>query len=154
MAKIPGMFCKAYLGAALLASADAAGVDLLTWAEMGNLKDVTLNLSNDEADITTRANNGWKATMSTLKDGSVEFEMLWDTEDPNFTKIRNAWFTSGQLSAMFLSGGMNVEGSEGLVSNFSVTQFTRNEPLGEAVSVSVTLKPFSKTFWHEVEDEE
>lgn len=34
-----------------------------------------LNLEKGEADVTTRANNGWRATKGTLKEGSIEFEM-------------------------------------------------------------------------------
>ena len=41
-----------------------------TWTELTNVKNVTLNLQKGEADVTTRANNGWKATAGTLKEGS------------------------------------------------------------------------------------
>jgi hypothetical protein len=30
----------------------------------------------DEAIVTTRGNAGWRATSATLKDGSIEFEMV------------------------------------------------------------------------------
>jgi len=50
--------------------------DTPTWVEMTNVKDLTLNLESGEADVTTRANNGWRATVATLKDGSIEFEMV------------------------------------------------------------------------------
>ena len=60
------------------------------WVEMTNVKDLTLNNEKGEADVTTRASNGWRATVGTLKDGSVEFEMVWDTEDESFTAIQEA----------------------------------------------------------------
>ena len=47
-----------------------------TWVEMTNVKDVTLNLEAGEADVTTRGNAGWRATIAALKDGSIEFEMV------------------------------------------------------------------------------
>ena len=34
-----------------------------TWVEMKNVKDLTLNLEAGEADVTTRGNNGWRATI-------------------------------------------------------------------------------------------
>ena len=58
------------------------------WEEIANAKDVTLSLETGEADVTTRANNGWKASKATLKDGSVEFEMVWDTEDEGSARSR------------------------------------------------------------------
>ncbi|MHB8973306.1 MAG: hypothetical protein ACYC3X_24050 [Pirellulaceae bacterium] len=49
------------------------------WNEIKNVRDVTLSLETGEADATTRGNNGWRATVATLKDGSVEFDMVWDS---------------------------------------------------------------------------
>ena len=54
------------------------------------MRDLTLNLETGEADITTRANNGWRATLATLKDGSIEFEMLWETRDAGFNALKTA----------------------------------------------------------------
>ena len=36
------------------------------WSELGNVKDVTLSLETGEADVTTRANAGWRATIHAL----------------------------------------------------------------------------------------
>ncbi len=63
-----GMQAKLYHGAA---GASAT-------SELTNVKDVTLNLETGESDVTTRASNGWRATIATLKNGSVEFTMAWD----------------------------------------------------------------------------
>lgn len=41
-------------------------------AEIKNVKDLTINLEKAEADASTRANNGWRATFGTLKDASIE----------------------------------------------------------------------------------
>lgn len=60
--------------------------------EMTNVTDVTLNLETGEADITTRAAEGWRITAATLKEASVEFEMIWDTEDSGFNAIQSAYF--------------------------------------------------------------
>ena len=57
------------------------------WTELKNVKDVTLNLEAGEADVTTRGNGGWRANIATLKDASLEFEMVWDTADDDFTAI-------------------------------------------------------------------
>jgi len=68
------------------------------WVEMPNVKDLTLNLEAGEADVTTRGNAGWRATVATLKDGSIEFEMVWDMADAGFTRqkaVRFAWCRGG-----------------------------------------------------------
>ncbi len=112
-----------------------------TWVELTNVKDVTLNLEKGEADVTTRGNNGWRATVGTLKDGSIEFEMVWDTADAGFTAIKDAWFGGTAIEFAVMDGGITVAGSQGLRASFSVLKFSRNEPLEEALTVSVTIKP-------------
>ena len=111
------------------------------WQEIGNAKDVTLNLSTGEADVTTRGNQGWKATKATLKEGSIDFEMIWDTEDDSFSAFQQAYFSNESIEVAAMDGDITESGSSGLHAEFSVTNFSRNEPLEEAVTASVTIKP-------------
>ena len=64
------------------------------WSVVDNVRDVTLNLETGEADVTTRGNDGWRATVGTLKDAGIEFEMVWDTADAGFTAIKDAYFAN------------------------------------------------------------
>ena len=112
-----------------------------TWVELSNVKNVTLNLQKGEADVTTRANNGWKATAGTLKEGSIEFEMVWDTADSGFTAIKNAYFNNTIIGLGVMDGGIAVNGSQGLWADCSIIDFSREEPLAEAIKVKVTAKP-------------
>ena len=115
--------------------------DVPDWVEMTNVKDLTLNNEKGEADVTTRKNNGWRATVGTLKDGSIEFEMVWDTEDENFTAIQEAYFGNTSVEFAVMDGDIEEAGSQGLRATMSIMNFTRNEPLEEAITVSVTAKP-------------
>src|SRR5262245_49997703 len=112
-----------------------------TWNEIINVKDLTLNLEAGEADVTTRGNNGWRATVATLKDGSIEFEMVWDTEDEDFEAIRDTFLNRTSVEFAVLDGGILESGSQGLRATCMVTNFSRNEALEEAITVSVTVKP-------------
>ncbi len=111
------------------------------WAEVENVKDLTLNLEAGEADVTTRANDGWRATIATLKDASVEFGMVWDTEDADFSAIQDAYFEGTSIEFAMMDGDIETEGSEGLRATMAVTSFSRDEPLEEAITVTVTIKP-------------
>jgi hypothetical protein len=106
------------------------------WTALGNTRDVTLNLEAGEADVTTRANAGWRATVGTLKEASVEFEMVWDTADAGFTAIKNAFFNNAVIGLQVLDG----TSGQGLQADFSITNFSRSEALEEAITVSVTAK--------------
>ena len=111
------------------------------WVELSNVKDVTLSLEKGEADVTTRANGGWRATVGTLKDASIEFQMVWDTDDDGFTAIQQAFFTNTPIEVAVMSGDITDPESEGLQATCDVLSFTRNEALEEALLVDVSLKP-------------
>ena len=111
------------------------------WDEIAGVKDVTLNLETGEADVSTRNTGGWRATVATLVDASVEFEMVWDPTNDDFVAIRNAFFSRGTIELAILDGDIAVSGSQGLRAACVVTNFSRNEPLEEAITVSVTAKP-------------
>lgn len=115
--------------------------DTPTWNEMKNAKDVTLNLEAGEADASTRGNAGWRATLTALKDASVEFEMVYDNADPNFAAIKDAFFSGGTVDLAVMDGDIAANGTQGLRAVMSVINFSRNEPLEEALTVSVTVKP-------------
>jgi hypothetical protein len=112
-----------------------------TWSEITNVKDVTLSLEAGEADVTTRGNAGWRANIATLRDASLEFEMVWDAEDDDFTAIRTAFLTNGSVEFAVMDGDVLTAGSQGLRASMSITNFSRSEPLEEAITVSVTAKP-------------
>ena len=117
-----------------------------TWEEMTNVRDLTLNIEASEADVTTRGNAGWRATLAALKDGSIEFEMVWDTQDAGFTAIRQAFFGNTGIEFAVMDGDITVVGSQGLRALMAITNFSRSEPLEEAITVSVTAKPtYSET---------
>jgi hypothetical protein len=147
MSRVLGMNAKLYRGDDLLESASSSDISGINWEEITNVRDVTLNLETGEADVTTRANSGWKQTLATLKDGSVEFEMVWDTNDPDFAAIRDAWLNNTEISLAVMDGDIDTL-AQGLVSNFVVTNFSRTEPLEDAIKVSVTAKPSSFTQWY------
>ncbi len=108
--------------------------------EVKNVKDLTLNLESGEADVTTRATEGWRATVGTLKDASLEFGILYDTEDEDFGAFSNAYFKNTPI-ALFVTDGAG----SGLDADFSITGFSVEQPLEEALTVSVTAKPTAST---------
>ena len=123
------------------------------WDLIGNVKDVTLNLETGEADVTTRANNGWRATEATLREASVDFEMIWDTGDTDFTALQTAYFANTSIEFLVLDGLVATTGSQGLRATCKVFNFTRSEALEEALTVSVSIKPTYATnapAWHTV----
>jgi len=118
----------------------AAEALLSAMEEMDNVRDVTLNMNTGEADITTRANEGWRGTAATLRECSVDFEMVWKPGDAGFEAIQTAWLASETLELAILDQDKVTVGAQGPKGSFSITNFSRSEPLEEAIIVSVTAK--------------
>lgn len=114
--------------------------DATAATEVKNVKDLTLNLESGEADVTTRATEGWRASVATLKEAGLEFGILYDTEDADFTAFQTAYFSNTPM-ALFVTDG----NGSGLDADWSITGFSMEQNLEEAVTVSVTAKPTAST---------
>jgi hypothetical protein len=114
-------------------------------SEMGNVRDVTLTMEAGPADVTTRANFGWRATAPTLRECTCEFEMVWNAADAGFTAVKNAFLASALIALKILDklGGQGPDG------DFAITSFSRKEALEEAIIVSVTAKLSNFRTWIE-----
>lgn len=130
------------------AVSDASSLEPASMTELSNVKDVTVNHETGEADVTTRANSGWRATAATLRECSVEFQMVWKKNDAGFSAIKNAWLNGTEIGLAVLTGDPDSAGSEGPYGNFSITNFSRNEALEEAIVVDVTAKLSAWGGWY------
>jgi len=125
---------------------DILGVGVGSWDEVTNVKDLTLSQEVGEADVTTRANNGHRAIVATLIDGSLEWEMVLDKDDPGFNAIKDAFYKKNSIGKNFIGlavmdGDITTPGTEGLIANCAIMNFSRNEALEEAMTFSVSAKP-------------
>jgi hypothetical protein len=111
------------------------------WTLLAIVKDVKVPMSKGEVDVTTRASGGWKQVIGALIEAGIDFEMPWDTENAGLAAVRDAFFDDTSLGVAAMDGPIDVAGSEGLWADCAVLKFERNEPLGAAATVSVTVKP-------------
>jgi len=103
--------------------------------EIGNCKDLTVSLEKAEADASTRDNNGWRATVGTLKDASIEFTVLNKDGDTAFATLQGL-FMSGEPCDVGIS-----DAGAALTLTCEVMSFNVNQNLEEVISADVTLKP-------------
>lgn len=142
-----GMNAKLYQAAS---AADPSTLDPATMTEMDNVTNVNLSMEANEANTTTRANQGWESTSPTLRRATLEFEMMFKPGDVQCQAIRNAYLSNGTLAFAALTGPLDESGNEGPVGNWSITNFSRSEELEEAVKYNVTAKLSTFGSWFEV----
>jgi len=112
-----------------------------TWTEWSFIKETTLSLSKGEADATTRANGGWKATIGTLKDGSLEITAIHDTSDAQYLAAYQAFYQDTVSDLAVVDGPIATVGTRGLRASFMVTALDRGDPLEDVKTTTMTLKP-------------
>lgn len=103
--------------------------------EVTNVKDLTLSLETGEADVTTRAANGWREYVGTLKEATLEFGMLYDTEDADYQAFSAAFLNNTPMNLSVTDGNGN-----GLTATWSITGFSWDQNLEEAQQISVTAR--------------
>jgi len=69
------------------------------------------------------------------------FQRVWATADDDFASIRDAFLNRGAVEFAVMDGDIAASGSQRLRATCMVTNFSRNEALEEAITVSVTAKP-------------
>lgn len=106
------------------------------WVELTNVRDMTCTRTRGESDVTTRANNGYRATRGTLKEVTLEWGMIWDSEDAGFGAIETAYESGAPIGLRYL----DAADGKGFEADFAITTFTVEQPLEEAQTVSVTAK--------------
>lgn len=134
-----GINAKIYFG-----DADAA---LSAQTEMDNVTDVDLEMIANEADTSTRANSGWATSRATMKEATLSFDMMFESGDAGFTAIRTAYLGGTTLALTPLTGDKDVANNEGPRGNWSITTFTRTEPLQEVIKYSITAKMSEFAEW-------
>lgn len=112
-----------------------------TWDLVPIVRDLTLNLTKGEADITTRAGSGWMQRMGTLKDGSIEFGIVWESGDADFEAFRDSFMDNTLIDVAAMDGAIATAGSQGLRAEMETMSFSRSEPIAGAVEAAVKVVP-------------
>lgn len=110
-----------------------------TWTLMTNITNVELSMQRDRADVTTRAASGWKAEKPTLATMEVTFDMMYDPTDSDFAAFQTAFLSNTDIDMAFADGAIATTGTKYISGTFGIAEFSRNEPLAEGVTYSVTM---------------
>ena len=91
-------------------------------------------------DVTTRASGGWRQEKGTIRNGTVEFDMIYDPADTDFAAFLTAAVGNSTIACAILDGARTTTGTQGLWADFEVSM-NKTENLEEAQKVTVTLSP-------------
>ena len=104
-----------------------------SWQELDTVRDVTLSLSANDVDDTSRTTNGWRSRLAGLREWGLSFEMIYNPDNTAWQKVREAYFNGTAIEILALDGDITVDGQEGVRGTVYVTSFERAEPLEDVV---------------------
>lgn len=131
------------------------------WCAIKTVREVTLNLTSSTADVTTRNANGWRQMVPTLKEASIDFQVLWQPDQAVFDDLLTYYISQCPMAFLILDGKLTESTAgyitawiaqtgrcsetgyviTGLFADCAITNFSRNEALEEAVVADVTIQP-------------
>ena len=97
--------------------------------------DVTINLTGDAIDTTSRSTAPWKDFIAGLREWSVNFDAVYENTDDELDALEAAFIAGTVISVRLLD--MNGDGYYG---NCIVTEFSREEPLADKMARTVVLQ--------------
>ena len=139
-----GLDCKLYRNTGTYASP--------TWVEIVNARDVTVPLTKGEADTSSRASS-WKTRKGTLKDASIDFQLVQADGDAAFAALLDSYLDGSPIELLVLNGATGDTAAQGLRATVEVFQFQESQPLENALVYDVSCKPTPATnppSWYEV----
>ena len=120
--------------------------DRASFVEICVVQDATVSMSAATADATTRCSDGWRATVQSLRDANPSITSLWKPTDLGLETLTQIFMNGSAIAMAFfdnyaLPTDVPVgDWTTGLYSLFSITDFSRSEPLEEVVTVDFELQ--------------
>lgn len=112
-----------------------------TWVEVENVKDLTLGLVYDSADVSTRAGGGVARKEPALLTASLEFDMVRDTDDADQTALLTAFFASTLVDMAVAEGAIATSGTKYYRQEWKAADGSQTEALADAKRVALKWEP-------------
>ena len=118
------------------------------------IQDVTINIPLSQSDITTRCGKGWRQQVGVLAELTVDATILWAPDhvvggDFPIDDLLVVLEAKGPVAMAFLDGpfapgapptaGLSGTKIEGWYADFSIVDWTQNQPQEEALTLDLSL---------------
>lgn len=139
-----GRDAKIYIRSAIYSNTPTGTLTANQWTEVTNVQNGTMGLTWAKTTTTSRSSgpigNEQKVTANT----PVSFTISRDPADASYTLLRSAAYSaSTEIALACLSGPIGQAGIDGVVGNFQIDGFSRDEGGGSHQTVNVTATPSS-----------
>lgn len=108
------------------------------FVELKNCRKVKLNREYKEADVSTRGGGDVEQVEPVRATVSIDFEMIWDPSDTDFTALHAAWVARTPVGFKCLDSD---ESARGYLGDMKFHKFDRDEDDENVMIASCTIKP-------------
>jgi hypothetical protein len=144
---------KSYAMKLYYATAGIGGTPV--WVEVTEAQNVTVGITFNESDVTTRGAGGVKQTEPTILELSIEFDIPYLPGSTNFLALQAAAFGRTKIGIAAMSDDITNDGSEGPWADVKLFALPIDESIDKTASVKFTAKPCYSTnpvTWHTIEE--
>ena len=106
--------------------------------EITGVRDLTFSGDSATSDVSTRGGGKFRQQVATLNDAEVEFEIVYDPADAASTFLKARWIDGAIFGLAVLDGASDVDGTQGIWMDATLTGFEWAQELEEAGKVKIT----------------
>lgn len=111
------------------------------WTAVTTVRDLNLNITKSMADGSARLST-WKGNLPTLKDASLEYEILRTRLLTDHDALRDSFLNDTVIDMALADQAIATSGTEYMRADWLMAEFSRKEPLGGPVTVAIKQVPY------------
>lgn len=114
-----------------------------TWSEVSIIKDARYSITGQTADVTVRRHGTVKREETVLNEVSVDFDIRVPRDklsSPDYVAFRDAQMNHTPIELALCNQDITLDGTEVFRVVCDITSFSEEQPLGDAVKISITAK--------------
>lgn len=134
---------KLYYSASALADVQNGTVQGATWTEATNVSSANPTSSREDNTVTIRLGGGTEVGLGGKVTNEISFSVPYDPDDGFYDALATAYDADSVIALADMDGEISTTGSKGVVGNFNIKEFSRDEPDSGAAVTTVRARPTS-----------
>ena len=105
-----------------------------TYTELGNQQDLTLKMTGEKIDTSSKSNSGWNTAIVGNRDWGIEGGAIVDTDDAALAALETAYMAGNTIKVQVDEDGINTYSGDVCIDDLS-----KSSPVKDVEKVSISL---------------
>ncbi len=113
-----------------------------TWSAICNVTDVSVSMTKNASDASTRCGDGWMESIPGLRDATISFTSNFDTSDTNQATLITSYMDDSTVDVYVANGDITVSGTyKGFRGVCMVSNMSVDQALDDVQKINFELRP-------------